>query len=84
MNTALLTPDVRQESTPKLLPVTERLIAKLPGPRWRWQLSWSLVPVMQLLTVTAILYWSRSGVKGMSWEMLALGLAQPLVWGYAI
>lgn len=84
MNTVLLTPNAMQESTPTLLPITERLLAKLPGPRWRWQLSWSLVPVTQLLIVTAIPYWSRFGLKGMSWEILVIGLAQPLVWGYAI
>jgi hypothetical protein len=84
MNTALLTPKAMQESTPTLLPITERLLAKLPGPRWRWQLVWSLVPVMQLLTLTAISFWSRFGLKGMSWDILAMGLAPTLVWGYAI
>ncbi len=84
MNTVLLTPNTMQESTPMLLPITERLLAKLPGQRWRWQLLWSLVPVMQLLIVTAIPFWSQFGLKGMSWEILSLGLVQPLVWGYAI
>lgn len=79
MNTVLLTPNAMQESTPMLLPITERLQAKLPGPRWRWQLLWSFVPVMQVLTLIAIPYWSRFGVKGMSWEVIALGLAPALV-----
>jgi ABC-type multidrug transport system fused ATPase/permease subunit len=78
MNTALLTPDVRQEDTRTLLPVTERLLAKLPGKRWVWLTLWSLVPVVRVLVIVPMLVKVELSLQGLGHVWMAL--FEVLVW----
>jgi hypothetical protein len=84
MNTALLTPNVMQESSPTLLPITERLLNRLPGPRWLWLLLWGCVPLVRGLTFMPL--WNNAAHDmGLTfWQLAVINLVNVLVWAYAI
>ena len=78
MKTTLLTRRCNQEATPSLLPVTERLLAKLPGKRWLWVMLWSLVPVVRVWVIVPMI--TNSGLNPLGWEFLWMALIEVLVW----
>jgi hypothetical protein len=84
MNTALLTPHETREDTATLLPITERLLARLPGPRWLWLLLWGLVPLVRGLTFMPL--WNNAAHDmGLTfWQLAVINLVNVLVWAYAI
>jgi hypothetical protein len=84
MNTVLLTRPETREDTAPLLPVTERLLAKLPGPRWLWLLLWGCVPLVRGLTFMPL--WNNAAHDmGLTlWQLALINLVNIFVWAYVI
>jgi hypothetical protein len=82
LKTALPTPEAIQEATPSLLPVTERLLAKLPGKRWLWVILWSLVTVVRVWVIVPMI--AGAGLNPLGWEHLWMALLEVLVWSSVI
>jgi hypothetical protein len=59
------------------LPITERLLARLPGPRVVWLLIWGAVPVLSSLALPSI--WEVSPAPGLSAR-----LTSGVVYSYAV
>lgn len=65
-------------------PLTDRLIARLPGPRWAWIAAWALLPVMHYPVLTQVMRVSGHTGPALSWALLTDPLRSHLVQSYMI
>jgi hypothetical protein len=59
----------------RLRPVTERILARLPGPRWLWIVAWALVPWVNAGANLLLETGARSAVWEQSRALVALNYA---------
>jgi len=64
------------------LPLTERLLAWLPGPRWASQAGWIALPLLRALGTVAFLEWT--GKNPLCWGLGLLVLPEALAFTYAV
>lgn len=82
MNQVTAQPYTAVPNTTQDQPLTERILARLPGPRWVKLATWIAVPILRAVSIVLVL--ELTGRNTMGWRLgLMLG-SEALVFTYAI
>jgi hypothetical protein len=65
-----------------LLPLTERILANLPGPKRLWKVLWGLLPVLH--AVMSVSFYEVAGQNPYGWRLLPIAIAGNVVFSYAL
>jgi hypothetical protein len=82
MNQVIAQPDATMLDPHEDQPLTERILARLPGPRWAKLATWIAVPVLRAVSVVMVL--GLTGRNALGWGLGLMVVPEALVFTYAI
>jgi hypothetical protein len=82
MNQVIAQPNAAILDPLKDQPLTERILARLPGPRWAKLATWIAVPVLRAVSVVMVLELTKRNT--LNWQLGLIVVPEALVFTYAI